>query len=278
MPEVEGIDWRWLNEEKLYKVYRDGRIFSIVSNRFIKSFYSKLSDHTSCFVRINLKRYTFALHHVLYKLFNNLDIHEKFDKKYCIKFIDGNSHNIHIDNLKYELQNKIDNSHHNFDKSIWQYITNTDNSYIISIYGKIKSLKTNKILNTQIKNSKHYYYETVGISIGFKKTAVFLVHKLVYCVFNNIDYKSLGKEIIDHIDKNKTNNCLSNLRKVNKSINAKNINKKPKHLINSGKNIISKSNYFIRLTNYKNYVIDNYEINEYGQIRNLTTKNFLVEQ
>jgi hypothetical protein len=35
------IKWKWLNEEKKYKVYEDGRIYSEYSDKFIKPYCGK---------------------------------------------------------------------------------------------------------------------------------------------------------------------------------------------------------------------------------------------
>ena len=36
---IENIDWKWLNEEHKYKVFKDGKIYSAVSEQFMKTIY-----------------------------------------------------------------------------------------------------------------------------------------------------------------------------------------------------------------------------------------------
>ena len=35
MSEVEGIDWKWLNEEQYYKIYKTGKVYSIMSEKYL---------------------------------------------------------------------------------------------------------------------------------------------------------------------------------------------------------------------------------------------------
>jgi len=42
MSEVEGIeniDWKWLNEEKLYRIYKIGKVYSVVSNKYLNPYF-----------------------------------------------------------------------------------------------------------------------------------------------------------------------------------------------------------------------------------------------
>lgn len=49
-----------------------------------------------------------------------------------------------------------------------------------------------------------------------------MVHRLAYCAWNNKSLNSFNNLEIDHIDRNKINNNIDNLKLVNKSMNAKN--------------------------------------------------------
>jgi len=78
-------------------------------------------------------------------------------------------------------------------------------NYFVSNFGNVKNSKTNRIL----KSGNHPKgYKLVDISKnGIKKT--FTVHRLVALAFlENPD----NKQMIDHIDENKSNNNVKNLR------------------------------------------------------------------
>jgi hypothetical protein len=93
-------------------------------------------------------------------------------------------------------------------------IQNYDN-YLVSNYGNIKNKKTNKIKN-HCKKSNGYLYISLYKN-GISK--LFLIHRLVFLAFyNNI----LNDDVIDHIDGNKTNNNIHNLRSSTFSDNTKN--------------------------------------------------------
>jgi hypothetical protein len=98
---------------------------------------------------------------------------------------------------------------------LWKEISGYEQSYAISNYGKVKSLKRNLILKN-IYDKKGYLY--VGLCKNGKETK-FKIHRLVGIHFLN-NFDNLPQ--IDHIDRVKDNNLVSNLRWVNNSINAHN--------------------------------------------------------
>lgn len=87
-------------------------------------------------------------------------------------------------------------------------------TYYVTKEGDIWSTKTNKFLKVQ----KHPNgYRTIRID------NTYMVHKLVLSTFVPNGNK---KAEVDHIDNNKANNNLENLRWVSRSVNAKNVVKK----------------------------------------------------
>ena len=83
-------------------------------------------------------------------------------------------------------------------------IKNYDN-YCVSNFGNIKNLKTNRILKSRNHNQG---YKLISLSKN-GKVKTFTVHRLVAKAFlENPD----NKPMIDHIDENKTNNNVKNLR------------------------------------------------------------------
>ena len=97
--------------------------------------------------------------------------------------------------------------------------------YEVSDLGRVRSLPRelwywkNWKLNTRWRTLKWWItgscaYQRISIFMG-KVRHVYLVHRLVYCTFNNLPYKSFDRKIIiDHIDWNKLNNNLSNLQSI----------------------------------------------------------------
>lgn len=93
------------------------------------------------------------------------------------------------------------------------------NLYLITNKGRCFSKKTNKELSSRLRTG----YKTVGLWYNKNDSEIekenLSVHILVYITFKN-DYDS--KKIIDHIDGNKLNNDIMNLRCISQSDNVKN--------------------------------------------------------
>lgn len=85
-------------------------------------------------------------------------------------------------------------------------------SYSISKNGNILNIKTGRVLK-QNTNQKGYYQVQLSNN-GFSKTIT--IHKLVY---ENFIGKILKGFEINHIDGNKSNNCVSNLELVTRKQN-----------------------------------------------------------
>lgn len=106
---------------------------------------------------------------------------------------------------------------------IWKDIDFLNNNYSVSNRGNVKSNDRVASDGRKIKGRimKMYKiqprgYLTVVFMIDGKKKH-YLVHRLVYCVFNNLDIN--GKFIIDHIDNNSENNNIDNLQKMTQQEN-----------------------------------------------------------
>ena len=96
---------------------------------------------------------------------------------------------------------------------LWKVIPNTDNTYFISSYGRVYSIKRNKFLKLTLHKRG---YLQVGIYIG-GKLKMPLVHRLVAQAF--IHQPSKEQNTVNHIDGNKTNNHTSNLEWVTQQEN-----------------------------------------------------------
>lgn len=119
---------------------------------------------------------------------------------------------------------------------IWEDIYEYKNYYQISNFGIVKSLKRLDSLGKRIKEKiltpilgNHGYYYVNLSKKG--KVKVILVHQLVAIAFLN-HKSSQHKLVVDHIDFNRLNNRLDNLRIIT---NRENTNQK--HLKSSSKYI-----------------------------------------
>ena len=126
------------------------------------------------------------------------------------------------------------------DEEIWKPITDFPN-YEISSKGQVKSKYTNKIMKQQ--NSSGYL--RISLMNNDKKGISCRTHRLVANEFIN---NAENKPTVDHIDKNKKNNCVTNLRwatmteqnlHVNKNVTfLKTMNYRPIYRINKDTNEI----------------------------------------
>jgi hypothetical protein len=96
----------------------------------------------------------------------------------------------------------------------WKNIEGYDD-YEVSSCGKIKSKKHNKERILKDRTDGSGYYQVLLLKNGIEKS--FKVHKLVAIAF--IPNTDISRNIIDHIDRCRTNNNISNLRWVTKREN-----------------------------------------------------------
>ena len=136
-------------------------------------------------------------------------------------------------------------------------------NYSIDTNGNVYNDKFNRILKGTDKRNE---YRSVQLMIDGKAKTL-MVHRLVAETFlpNPNNYS-----IVDHIDRDKTNNKLENLRWVNSQINA----------LNSEKNNFEKRIKFnpkiLEQEDWKSLSIDeNVKVNKKGQIINIQTGNIL---
>jgi len=255
--DIEDVDWKWLNEEQYYKIYKDGRIYSTKINKFLEVVFRK-NNEVVITIKINKLRKTIKLCTTIWKLFVG-----KIERTHGKYFKDGNFKNIHLDNLYKKHQKtpmKID-----YDPNEWTPIFGYEEFYLVSKKGYIRSLFTGELMkcDSQVYNEKSY--KSVGLVNKKKhaKTKSFGVHRLVYSSFHKIDLNKHKDKVIDHINRNSLDNRLENLRLVEPVVNCKNrtISKRTSY------NITSLADDFTPIKNYKDYDLSNYLINSYGQIK-----------
>jgi len=98
-------------------------------------------------------------------------------------------------------------------------------NYSVSNFGNVKNNKTDRILSQKINN--HGYKGLILCKEGIRK--YFSVHRLVALMFiDNPD----NKPLVDHIDCNKQNNNISNLRWATNQENGRNTNLSNKNTSN----------------------------------------------
>ena len=100
------------------------------------------------------------------------------------------------------------------DGEIAKPIQGYENKYLITSYGRIWSIRSNKWLKYSVPSNG---YAQVGLSLNNKRTS-YMIHRLVAKTFLQ---KPTNKDYVNHIDGNKLNNCVNNLEWVTRSENEK---------------------------------------------------------
>ena len=103
-----------------------------------------------------------------------------------------------------------------YEKERWEYVHGYDNSYQISSYGRVKSLKFSKEKYLKPKQNRGGYLEVLLYKNN--KGKLYRIHRLVAEAFiqNTYNYPE-----VNHKDGNKLNNCVSNLEWCTSSENNK---------------------------------------------------------
>lgn len=198
-----------------YFINNNGEIYSNITCKLVSQHKKKSGVNIVKLKTCENKFKTYTTHILVYKIFN-----KPINKNEIIIHNDNNKDNNHVDNLK--AIKRTDIKHKTSPISIegeeWKYIKKYGDKYMVSNRGNIFSLHR-KSLMTLIINSGGY--KTIKL-IHNKNKRQQLIHHLVYKTFVGDIKKNY---VIDHIDRNKTNNCLNNLRMVTKSENCRNVNK-----------------------------------------------------
>ena len=209
-----------------YLIYDDGNVFNTNTNKMLSG---SIGENGYKYYRLsknNVKKMFYA-HRLVAEAFlenpNNLPV---------VNHKDGNKLNNNLNNLEWvSYSDNIKHFHKEIKKSkqnikqekykndllneIWTEAIDNSN-YMVSNLGRIRNIKTNNILHP-VETSGYY---KVRLSLN-GQTIDWLVHKLVYLSFNKEDIIN-NNYCIDHIDGNKHNNNLENLRKITFSENVKN--------------------------------------------------------
>lgn len=132
-----------------------------------------------------------------------------------VEHIDGNKSNNNSTNLKWVKQLKRNDIEEHIEDEEWK-ITTEDNNYEVSNKSNIRNKHTKQLMKTRNING----YSIV--SIGDNNL---LVHRIVAKAFIP---NPENKPSVDHIDKNRSNNCVENLRWATSKEQCENRNHKGK--------------------------------------------------
>ena len=207
-----------------YFIYDNGDVYNSNTNKLLTG---SISEHGYKYYRLSKdnKKQVYYAHRLVAEYFidnpNNLPV---------VNHKDGNKLNNDITNLEWVTYSE--NTKHAYDKKIIKpkrsekeyykedlpnekWLKVKDYNYSVSSCGRVRNDITLLILKPSLTCG---YYKVRLSKDG--KTSDWLVHKLVYCIFNNCSEIPSGY-VIDHIDADKQNNKLDNLRLVTASENVK---------------------------------------------------------
>lgn len=207
-----------------YIIYDNGDVKNIVTKKMLKG---SISENGYKYYRLSQdgKKKMFYAHRLVAEHFldnpDNLPI---------VNHLDGNKLNNNVTNLEWaSYSDNVSHAHmlglikknnqtpflyiEDLPGEEWKMYLDYSN-YLISNKGRIRNINTNRILKPSLASG----YLKIRLCKNGKNKDL-LIHKLVYALWHDEPYLEGRKFIIDHIDANKTNNCIENLRKVSNSEN-----------------------------------------------------------
>lgn len=203
-----------------YWIYSNGDVFNENSGNILKG---SIGEHGYKYYRLskNNKKKMFYGHRLVAEAFldnpNNLPV---------VNHKDGNKLNNDVSNLEWVTYSENTRAWHeiktNQRRPIEYYKTDLENeqwkqykNYYVSNYGRVRHIEKNNLL----KPSLTCGYQKVRLS-QFGLVEDWMIHQLVWMLFSEETMPTTA-EAIDHIDGNKLNNNIKNLRKISLSENVK---------------------------------------------------------
>lgn len=197
-------------EETSYRIYDDGRVMNEKTGTFYKG--TIRNGYRWFDFRWKGKKSSRSQHRLLAEAF--LD---NPDNLQCVHHINNNRLDNRLDNLKWasfsennSKENKKENfvdhkDYQEYDESIEEWKTFRDSIYMVSNLGRVKNIKTNRLLQGKITDSGYREY---CLTLEGKKRS-FFAHKIVWEVWEGTE-----QNIINHINGNKLDNRLENLENI----------------------------------------------------------------
>ena len=204
-----------------YEIDENGNVYNKITNNQLKG---SIGENGYKYYRLskNNHKKMFYAHRLVAEYFipnpNNLPI---------VNHIDGNKLNNNINNLEWTgYSENTKHWHENKNKKInrtteyykedlpnesWKVYGN----YLVSSMGRIRHATKNNLLKPSISCG---YYKVRLSNNGLVEDH--LIHKLVWKLFSTYDMPDYNT-VIDHIDGNKLNNNINNLRKIHLDDNVK---------------------------------------------------------
>jgi hypothetical protein len=132
---------------------------------------------------------------------------------------------------------------------IWKPIEGFKN-YEVSSFGRVRNVKFNRVIHPHLRNG----YERIGISDGNGNQKKFAVNRLVAKAF----LQSFNEDLeVDHIDRVRTNNYVTNLRCVNRKENLNNLTKSKIFKMTNFIETLAKENSLVTVDDLVNHFKNN---------------------